>query len=113
MKLGLADLPFRRLIVVCVILNAVLAGIVLLSQKFLPPVVPLFYGLAEGEDQLVKSFFLVIPALASLVIILINSLIALKIQEDFLKKIIIFGGVAGTFFAYITTLKIIFLVGSF
>lgn len=95
------------------LVNILIILSVILAQRFLPPEVPLFYGLAEGEDQLAPRLFLLIPSLASLVILTINSLISSRVEDIFIKKALILAAIGTTFFAAITTLKIMFLVGSF
>ncbi len=82
-------------------------------QKSLPPEVPLFYGLPRTEEQLAPSLSLIIPSLASIAIIVVNLLISQFLKDDYLRKVLVLVGVTGVFFATITTLKIIFLVGSF
>jgi hypothetical protein len=85
----------------------------LLAQKFLPPQIPLFYGLPIGAEQLSSSFSLIIPGALSFVISLSNLLLWLKIKDDFLKKVLMTASYVIALFMAITTVKIIFLVGSF
>jgi len=86
---------------------------VLLSQKSLPPQIPLFYGLPEGEEQLTTSFGLIIPGVVSLIVAGINTLISLLLDNQFLQKSLILTSLAISAFSLVTTLKIILLVGSF
>ena len=85
----------------------------LISQPFLPPQIPLFYGLPVGEEQLSSSPGLVIPGVVSLLILAVNFVLTKITQEDFLKKVLAIVTLVSSLFAIITTLKIIFLVGSF
>lgn len=85
----------------------------LLSTTFLPPQVPLFYGAAEGEGQLVSSLGLAIPGAFSLLLSVFNTSISLAVSDKFLQKILVVTSLPVSLFALITTLKIIFLVGSF
>lgn len=105
--------PFKKFLISAFVLGLMTIGLVLLFQKNLPPEVPLFYGLPKTEVQLASSLSLIIPSLAALGIIIINLLISQFIKDEYLKSVLVLAGVAGIFFATITTLKIIFLVGSF
>lgn len=105
--------PYKKLLIFVFVLGLGTIGLVLLLQKSLPPEVPLFYGLPKTEEQLASSLSLIIPSLAALTIIIINLLISQFIKDRYLKSVLVLVGVAGVFFATITTLKIIFLVGSF
>ncbi|MBI4153603.1 hypothetical protein HY503_01225 [Candidatus Woesebacteria bacterium] len=95
------------------IVNILIILFALFAQRFLPPEVPLFYGLAEGTEQLAPRLFLLIPSSGSFVVLIANSLISSRVEDTFIKKALIFTAIGTTFFAAITTLKIIFLVGSF
>lgn len=86
---------------------------VLIAQSFLPPQIPLYYGLPVGEEQLSSSLNLVVPGAVSLLILVINFILVKFTKEDFLKKVLAVVALTASFFAIITTFKIIFLVGSF
>lgn len=105
--------PFKKLLIFVFVLGLGTIGLVVLLQRSLPPEVPLFYGLPKTEEQIAPSLSLIIPSLAALTIIIINLLISQFIKDEYLKSVLVLVGVAGVFFATITTLKIIFLVGSF
>lgn len=105
--------PFRDFIAIAVILNIILIGATLALHSFLPPEIPLFYGMPEGNEQLASSWLLSLPSLVALFIILVNLLIASFLEDEFLKRVIILGGIATTFFSATTTVQIMFLVGSF
>ncbi|OGM09819.1 hypothetical protein A2W13_01400 [Candidatus Woesebacteria bacterium RBG_16_36_11] len=108
------EIPQKNLIYLGFLTNIIgIALIFLIRSKYLPPEVPLYYGLPEGEAQIVPSLNLVFPFVFSLIIISINSLITLFIRDDFLKKTLVIGGLVATFFSVITIIKIIFLVGSY
>jgi hypothetical protein len=87
--------------------------IALLTQSFLPPQIPLFYGLPGGAEQLSPSYGLLIPGGLVLIINLANFLLWLKIKDNYLKRILLISSYIVAFFVIITTVKIIFLVGSF
>lgn len=107
------DISFKNYAYVAVGVNLLILLIVLISQRFLPPYIPLFYGLAEGEEQLAPSFVLTIPSLVSILIIVLNISISSLAKDIFLKRTLILAAVVATIFSLITTIKIILLVGSF
>lgn len=105
--------PLKNYVLAGGAINLVTVIFILLTQNRLPPQVPLFYGLPQGEGQLTKPVFLLFPPLLSGLIILANLLLARLIKEDFLKKAFAVTGLASAILAAITTFKIIFLVGNF
>lgn len=105
--------PFRDFVTIAVIVNVTLIAASLALHSFLPPEIPLYYGMPEGAEQLASSWLLPLPSLVALFIILINLLIASLVEDDFLKRVVILGGIAATFFSATTTMQIMFLVGSF
>jgi hypothetical protein len=105
--------PFKDYITLAIVINVVIAATTLILHSFLPPEIPLFYGMPEGPGQLASSWLLALPSLLALSVILINLLIASFVEDDFVKKVIILGGILTTFFSATTTIQIIFLVGSF
>jgi hypothetical protein len=107
------QIPFRNYVLAAILVNVVVTFAVFLVRRFLPPEVPLYYGLAEGEAQLGSSWELIIPSLAALAIILVNITISRLFKDDFMQKALIISGLAATFLATITVLKVVFLVGSF
>jgi uncharacterized membrane protein YkvI len=107
-----ANIPFKGYIQFAFALNILVAALVLIFLKKLPPQIPLFYGMAEGEEQLTRAWTLIIPSFVALFILVVNSLLSSKTNDDFLKKVLIVAGLAATFFATITTIKIFFLVGN-
>jgi hypothetical protein len=87
--------------------------LVLSLQNFIPPQVPLFYGEAVGENQITTQIGLIIPGLLAFSITIINLILALILESDFLQKVLIFSAFAVSLLSLITTVKIILLVGSF
>ena len=83
------------------------------KSNYLPPEVPLYYGLARGNDQIVPSALLIIPSLVAIILSIINFLLSTTLKDDFLKSTLLIASIVITFFSLITTLKIVFLVGSF
>lgn len=86
---------------------------ILLAKNLLPPEVPLFYGNAVGESQLIKSFLLVIAPTVSLLILVLNLLLLNMVDDSFLKKALVVSAFFVSILSCITVLKIIFLVGFF
>ena len=109
----LASLPFYQWVYVSFVVNLVMIVLVLIVRRWLPPQVPLFYGMAEGEGQLAPSIFLPIPAIAAIGVTIVNIFISYSLNDVFVKKTLIVAGLAATFPATITVVKIVFLVGSF
>ena len=109
----LAGLPFSNWVYASFIINLVIIVLVLIVRRWLPPQIPLFYGMAEGEGQLARSIFLPIPAIAAILVTVVNILLALSLKDTFIKKILIVAGLAATFLATITVVKIVFLLGNF
>ncbi len=94
------------------LINFFVIVLTFLGQKYLPPQIPLFYGMAEGEEQLAGSIWLFLPNSLALIFLLVDGFVSSLIDENFTKKILIVAGIIATFFATITTVKIFFLVGS-
>jgi len=107
-----AKIPFKNQVYIAFLVNLIIISFVFTLLWKLPPQIPLFYGLPEGEGQLAPDWALIIPNSTSLLILVLNILIANSIKDDFYKKILIIGAIVSTFFASITTLKIFFLIGS-
>jgi len=105
--------PFSRYVYSAVIINLISLLFVLFVQAFLPPQVPLFYGLPQGEEQLFSPPGLILPAVFSFLAILINYSLINYTKGDFLKKILAAACLATAILSAITTTKIAFLVGQF
>lgn len=105
--------PFKNYLGVSLALALATLTFVLIFQKKLPPEVPLLYGAAEGEGQLVSSWGLVIPSAVSVLVTLLNAAVASLSEDDFTKKTLVLMALVVTLFSLVTTFKIFFLVGSF
>jgi len=110
---NVGKLPFQKLIILSIVINMVTVGLVFIFLKHLPPEVPLFFGLAQGETQLKSSLSLVVPGIIALGITILNVVIALVTGDEYLRKILISATLAVSTFSIITTVKILLLVGSF
>lgn len=104
--------PFVRLVYTIAGFNLALIIFVFVFKNRLPPVVPLFYGQAEGEKQLASNSALIIPSLLSLGFLSLNTIFAYILKDDFLKKALVLTALGATFFSAITTIKIFVLVGN-
>lgn len=113
MKKLLYNIPYNKIVVPAVGVNLAVLLFVLLVQNNLPPVVPLFYGLPTGEEELTQRIFLIIPSLISLLIILTNVIFIKRVKDSFLPKVLLGLIIGTTFLGAITTIKIILLIGSF
>lgn len=108
----LSKIPFLKLIPVFIFLNLLTASIVFIAKSKIPPQVPLYYGYARGDRQLIEAPGLIIPSLISIGIIITNTMFSLFIGSDFLKRVLIISSFLATALSAITTVKIILLVGS-
>ncbi len=102
---------FGNFILAAFIINIVSIVGILLIQKFLPPIVPLFYGKPRGVTQLIEPLGLLIVPFASLVITIINLLLNLWAKDLFLKKILAFAALTVSVIGLITVIRIYLLVG--
>ena len=65
------NIPFKNYYLAALIIAILSAVLTLVLKNFLPPVVPLFYGKPEGEEQLSQTFgLLIIPGISMVVTIL-------------------------------------------
>jgi hypothetical protein len=109
---NITKLPFLKLVYLSIAINVVVIVAVLVFKKYIPPQVPVFYGLPEGENQLANMEELIIPSMASLLVILINISLASLLKNDYLKRTMIIVSLTISLLSLITTLEIVFLVGS-
>ena len=109
----LKKIPFRNLIFLSLIINLAALALVIVLQRNLPPQIPLFYGLPKTKEQLASSTSLIIPSIIAIGVMFLNILISQITKVEFLKKTLIIIGAVCSFLSIITTVKIIFLIGSF
>lgn len=105
-------LPLKKVVIASFILNLIVIVLGLLSQFILPPEIPLLFGLPQTTEQLTPSIYILIPSITSLVISIVNPLIAINIEGSYLKKALAFSTFLIAILSSIATFKIIFLVGS-
>lgn len=106
-------LPIPRFFFASVLLSVLTILFVIAIQKKLPPQIPLFYGLPEGEDQLTSKIGLIIPSFFALTITLFNAFLTSLLKNKFLRETLILSSFTISVLSLITTIKIALLVGSF
>jgi hypothetical protein len=104
--------PFGKQIIMFLLINLAMILLLVFSILILPPQIPLFYGLPDGEEQLAANWLITLPNFIALFTVFINSLLATKIKDEYIKKVIVIAGFVVTIFAIITVFKILFLVGN-
>jgi hypothetical protein len=87
-KLGFLDRLSRILFTTTFLIVVLDAGVVAIGWGHLPPQIPLFFSLPWGEGRLVSPTWLALPAAASLVILLINLVVARFMNEVVLTRIL-------------------------
>jgi hypothetical protein len=107
------NIPFKGSVYFSVVLNLLLIFFVLIIREFLPPVVPFFYGLPSGMEQLTPSLFLIAAPVVGLFITSTNILISNFIKDTFLIKALIISSSFVSLLLAITVVKIVLLVGFF
>lgn len=107
----LKTLPLKEYFNASWILNLSVILFSLLLLKRLPPQIPIYYGLPQGEAQLSPSLGILIPSVLSLIFVSLNLFLISIIKDEFIKKILVISGLTTSVFASITVIKIIFLVG--
>jgi len=105
--------PLIKLFYSSLVLNLISILSVIILRNNLPPEVPLFYGFAEGEEQLTSVLSLTLPGIFSLIIVGVNFFVATLSQNNFLRHTLIVSSFFVSTLSLVTTFKIIFLVGSF
>jgi len=94
-----------------VVIAFILALIILIFFKHLPPKLPLFYSLSWGEKELVSSNqFLIIPA-TIILMALVNLILSWQLHssQSFFKKILLINSCILSLILTITVIKIILI----
>jgi hypothetical protein len=105
--------PLKSFVYASLGVNLTIVILILAMKTFLPPVVPLFYGLPSGPSQLGSTLMLLMIPGASIIVTFLNILVARLLKDDFYKKALVVSGTLISFLGAITVIKIIFLVGLF
>lgn len=112
-KPELAKIPFFRLFIIACVINLINITLIVVFVNKLPPELPIYYGLPEGESQLGSSLHLLIPSIISLAVIILNTAISLTIKDSFFKQALSLASFTSAILSTIATLKIALLVGNF
>lgn len=90
----------------------VMIGTYVFNVGTMPPEVPLFYSLIEGEDTITPSYYLFLLPIISLVIILVNIFVYRRIftHDLFVRKVLYYSSVGAIVISTFVFLKILFLV---
>jgi len=105
-------IPYRNFVFASLAINLIGIILVFLLQKKLPPEVPLFYGLPEGEEQLTNPQGLILPFIVSSILTIFNTILTFLLEDQFLQKTLAVSTLATSILAFVTVSKIILLVGS-
>lgn len=106
------NLPLNKLLLASFIISAITAVLGLLAQIVLPLQIPLYYGLPQTTAQITPSILIVLPSVVSIFTTIINTILSIKIHDNYLKRTLAFASITVAILAVVTTYKIIFLVGS-
>lgn len=103
----------RRLLLFGIFLSFASLALVGWYSFRLPPEVPVFYSRPWGKDQLANQTWLFLPPLASMAIFLVNFAWArfFAKENEFLSKLLIFGGFVVIILSSLTLIRILLLVG--
>ena len=101
-----ATLPFIPLVItsLCISLLTILCSF--FAREFLPPEIPLLFGLPKGQEQLTTTNGIMIPGLISLGFLIINSFLSSSLSDDYLKKTLVVVSFSLAIFATIATIEI-------
>ena len=109
----LNEVKYTKTAAVLFVLNLILAVFVFLLNKRLPPELPILYGYSEGEKQLVSSRELVLPFVASGLIVVLNFIVTLLSKNKFVRLVLIATSFIAVIFSIVTVYKVISVVGNF
>lgn len=107
------NLPYKGCIYFSFALNIIVVIVYFLLKNLLPPVVPLFYGLPGGAEQLVPSLEILIAPTIGIFITIVNITVSNITNDIFVKRMLIVSSAATSLLLTFTVIKIILLVGFF
>lgn len=107
------DLPFRGWVYFSVVLNLTSFISILVLRNYLPPVVPLFYGLPAGTEQLAPAIGLFLAPVLGLFTIFVNVVVGNMTRNIFLRRTLIVSSTSLSILLAVAVIKIILLVGFF
>ena len=107
------NLVFKNYYYSALVLSSISMLAIFFLQDFFAPSVPLLYGSATGEGQLVPALGLLIAPGASLIITVLNIGLSMTTKDDFSKKALAISALVVSILTTITIIKIVFLIGFF
>lgn len=107
------NLPDKGYVYFSVILSLLSAISIIVLKSFLPPVVPLFYGLPVDSSQLVPSLALLIAPGVAILITFINISLTNLSDDVFFKRTLVASQAFISLLLGIAVLRIVLLVGLF
>lgn len=110
--LKIKTIPYVKIFAPLLVVNFIVVFIVIWLQPSLPPEVPLLYGRAYGEKQLIAKLGLTIPSGVVIFATLVNAAVSSLVSEKLLQQILVATSIVATILSLITTTKIILLVGN-
>lgn len=98
-----------RIMLIFVVTTAIFLG---LKWATLPPVVPFFYSLPWGEDQLGTPFFLLIAFIGGFLVYILMLTLGLLLfkKTTYFARLLITGSTITYFLLLITIVRILFLI---
>lgn len=103
---------FKHLIAFLVVLQILAVIVIVINKPNLPPVVPLFYGMPTGSQQLAPvNYLFLLPGL-TLGIMAIAAVMAQYVHDKFIDTIMIGVMVIANILSLFSLLKILSIVGS-
>ncbi len=104
----------QELLLVQIYISAliVMIGEYVFKLGTMPPELPLFYSLIEGEDTIVPSYFIFLLPILSLFIIGVNIFVYRRIfnHDLFVRKLLYYASVGAVIISTFVFLKILFLL---
>jgi hypothetical protein len=107
------NLPYKSCVYFSIVINFISVVLILTLKSTLPPVVPLFYGLPSGAEQLAPALGLTFAPASGLVITVLNLFLSSLTRDVFLKKTLVISSAFVSLLLAITVTKIFLLVGFF
>jgi hypothetical protein len=112
-KPGRLPKVLKKLIWLSIFINILTIVLFFIFRNRIPPEVPLYYGLADGDNQLSQANGLLIPSLFALCVILLNTILAAITKNEFIKYALILTAFGVSILVTVTFVRIMLLVGSF
>ena len=110
-KINIFKDSFARLVLgTSLFLNLATFLVAFYAQKYLPPVVPLFYSRPWGKDQLASPLFLVLLPLLAVLALVINTLCANLVSEKLLQRSLLAASLVVSLLSSIAVFKVILLI---